>query len=587
MRFAIIFLLSLAVATTTGRNVSAQQNKSHDARFALVIGNAKYPDSDAPLKDAITDAQEMAKELRRDRFDVDVGENLSKNAMRSALDRLYGKIKSGSVAVIFFSGYGIQSDRQSYMIPVDAQIWSEADVRRDGFSMDKILHEMDQRGANIKVAILNASRRNPFERRFRAVPAGLAPVVTPRNTMIMYSAAPGTVASLAAAAQRSFVTELIKQMRTPGLSGEEVFNGTRFSVARASRDQQTPWLSSSLVEKFYFSPDASRDTKPEVAKTLPPEREPNSWPTPAVDPEAQARRDYLRADQIGTRNGWNDFLNKHPTGQYAILAEDKLAKLNASRDSKTQVANTSPPEREPNSWPTPAIDPEAQARGDYLRAEQIGTRSGWNDFLNKHPTGQYATLAQDKLAKLNSPGVLPKPPEAGKVVPIEQGTKDDEAIRELDRRLQSHPKDVDAHYKRGTLYAKNGEYLLAIKDFNEVIRFKPNNADALNNRCWVQAMLDDFQSALKDCSEALRIRPRFANALDSRALVKLKIGQPQNALTDYDASLRINANQASSLYGRGIAKIRSGNVAGGNSDIAAAKSINPRISEEFARYGIR
>jgi hypothetical protein len=88
MRFVIIFFLSLMVATTTGRNGSAQQNKSPGARFALVIGNAKYPDSDAPLKDAVNDARELAKELRRDGFDVDVGENLSKDAMRGALGRL-------------------------------------------------------------------------------------------------------------------------------------------------------------------------------------------------------------------------------------------------------------------------------------------------------------------------------------------------------------------------------------------------------------------------------------------------------------------------------------------------------------------
>src|SRR5450631_3165507 len=135
-RFLIIFLLSLMVATTTGHNVTAQQNNSPTARFALVIGNAKYPDSDTALKDPINDARELAKELQRNGFDVDIGENLTKEAMRSALDRLYGKIKSGSVAVVFFSGYGIQSNRQSYMIPVDAQIWAEADVRRDGFSVD-------------------------------------------------------------------------------------------------------------------------------------------------------------------------------------------------------------------------------------------------------------------------------------------------------------------------------------------------------------------------------------------------------------------------------------------------------------------
>ncbi len=522
MRFVIIFLLSLAVAMTTGRDVLAQQNNSHDTRFALVIGNAKYPDSDAPLKDAIADAQEMAKELRRDGFDVDIGENLSKNEMRNALDRLYGKIKSGSVALIFFSGYGIQSDRQSYMIPVDAQIWSEADARRDGFGMDKILHEIDQKGANVKVAILNASRRNPFERRFRPVPKGLAPVVTPRNTMIMYSAAPGTIVRAATADQRFFVTELIKQMRAPELTGEEVLIRTRFGVSRASHSQQTPWFSSSLAEKFYFNPAASADLK-------------------------------------------------------------------------TAVANTAAIEHKPEGKLPPAFDREAQARDDYLRAGQIGTRSAWKDFLDKHPTGEYATLAQGQLAKLNPPDDFPKPPEPGKVVPIEKPTaapiekpkKVDQAILDLDHRLQSDPNDVDAHYKRGTLYAKYGEYQLAAKDFDAVIGVKPTDPDALNNRCWVRAMLDDFQAALKDCDAALRIRPRFANALDSRAFVKLKIGQPRKALTDYDASLKINATQASSLYGRGIAKIRSGNTTGGNSDIAAAKSIDPRISEEFAKYGIQ
>ena len=525
MRFVLIFLLSLAVATTTSRNIFAQQNNSHGARFALVIGNAKYPDSDAPLKDAIADAQEMAKELRRDGFDVDVGENLSKNAMQNALDRLYNKIKSGSVALIFFSGYGIQSDRQSYMIPVDAQIWTEADARRDGFGMDKILHEIDQRGANVKVAILNASRRNPFERRFRPVPKGLAPVVTPRNTMIMYSAAPGTIVRAATADQRFFVTELIKQMRAPELTGEEVFIRTRFGVANASHSQQTPWFSSSLAEKFFFNPAASASSNTVAAKTAALERKPENKP------------------------------------------EGKLP---------------------------PAFDSEAQARDDYLRAGQIGTRSGWKEFLDKHPTGQYATLAQGQLAKLNPPDEFPKTPQPGKVVPIEKPTaapiekpkKVDQAILDLDHRLQSNPNDVDAHYKRGTLYAKYGEYQLAAKDFDAVIRIKPTDPDALNNRCWVRAMLDEFQEALKDCDAALRIRPRFANALDSRAFVKLKIGQPRKALTDYDASLQINATQASSLYGRGIAKIRSGNAAGGNSDIAAAKSIDPRISEEFAKYGI-
>ena len=537
MRFVIVFLLSFMAVAVTGRDASAQQG----ARFALVIGNAKYPDADIPPKNSITDAREMAKELRREGFDVDVGENLTKETMRNAFDRLYGKIKSGSVALIFFSGYGIQSNRQSYMIPVDAQIWTENDVRRDGFSIDTMLNEMNVRGAKVKIAILNASRRNPFERRFRPVAAGLAPVIAPRDTMIMYSAAPGTVASDIAADRATFVSELVKEMRSPGLTGEEVFIHTRLSVTRASHGEQTPWFSSSLAEEFYFNPGGRQESRPPVAENPVTESRPERVPE-----TKQAERE----------------------------PEPK------------------PVESEPEKKPAPA-DSERDVRRDYQRAGQIGTRKAWTDFLDKHPTGHYAILAEDQLAKLNSQRSDTKPveqepaPETDKSPPPEKSTADDEEIRELNRRIDSHPKDANAHYKRGILLAKNGEFERAVKDFDEVVRANPNDADALNNRCWARAMLDELQTALKDCDEALRIRPRFADALDSRGLVKLKIGLPRNAISDYDASLRINANSASSLYGRGIAKKRSGNNAGGNSDIAAAKSINPDIAKDFASYGIR
>src|ERR1700744_2610495 len=136
-------------------------------RFALVIGNAKYPDADAPLKEPINDARDLADELKRDGFTVEIGENLTGDNMRRAFDRLYNKLRPGSVALVFFSGFGIQSTRQSYMIPVDAQIWTESDVRRDGVSLEAVLGEINNRGAGVKIALIDASRRNPYERRFR------------------------------------------------------------------------------------------------------------------------------------------------------------------------------------------------------------------------------------------------------------------------------------------------------------------------------------------------------------------------------------------------------------------------------------
>src|SRR5215468_9486215 len=238
-------------------------------RYALVIGNSKYPDAEAPLKEPINDARDLADELKRDGFNVDIQENLNGDGMRRAFDRLYGKIKPGSVALIFFSGFGVQSNRQSYMIPVDAQIWTESDVRRDGLSLETVLGEINSRGAGVKIALIDASRRNPFERRFRSFSAGLAPVIAPNGTLVMYSAALSSVVSDAGGDHSLFVQELLKEIRVPDLMAEETLNRTKMGVTRASRNEQVPWISSSLAEDFSFIPGAS-GSRPQVTTLQPP-----------------------------------------------------------------------------------------------------------------------------------------------------------------------------------------------------------------------------------------------------------------------------------------------------------------------------
>src|SRR5688572_27173010 len=99
IRLALLVALILS-AVPVGPSFAAGE------RYALVIGNAKYPDAEAPLKEPINDARDIADELKRDGFNVDIGENLTGEQMRRAFERLYGKIKPGSVALIFFSGFG-------------------------------------------------------------------------------------------------------------------------------------------------------------------------------------------------------------------------------------------------------------------------------------------------------------------------------------------------------------------------------------------------------------------------------------------------------------------------------------------------
>src|SRR3979490_2298520 len=183
MKIRLALLTPLIFSAAIFSVVSITPSFAASDRYALVIGNAKYPDAEAPLKEPINDARDVADELKRDGFSVEIGENLTGEAMRRAFDKLYGRIKPGSVVLVFFSGFGVQSSRQSYMIPVDAQIWTEADVRRDGFSLETVLGEINSRGAGVKIALGDAATRNPFERRFRSFSAGLAPVIAPNGTL--------------------------------------------------------------------------------------------------------------------------------------------------------------------------------------------------------------------------------------------------------------------------------------------------------------------------------------------------------------------------------------------------------------------
>ncbi|MHC2367146.1 putative caspase-like protein [Bradyrhizobium diazoefficiens] len=161
--------LDAAKAVTTDQVTGSIGQAS---RLALVIGNGHYPDANAPLTQSINDARALSSTLRKNGFDVDMVEDATKDDMVRAVNRLKSRIKRDTVVMLFFGGYGVQAGRQSYMLPIDAVIWKESDVRRQGVSIDGVLDMMKEQGAKAKLVVVDASRRNPYERRFRSYSHG-------------------------------------------------------------------------------------------------------------------------------------------------------------------------------------------------------------------------------------------------------------------------------------------------------------------------------------------------------------------------------------------------------------------------------
>ncbi|HEV2153062.1 caspase family protein [Bradyrhizobium sp.] len=221
------------------------------SRLALVIGNGHYPDANAPLTQSINDARALSSTLRKSGFDVDMVEDATKDDMVRAVNRLKSRIKHDTVVMLFFGGFGVQAGRESYMLPVDAAIWRESDVRRQGISIEGVLNMMKEQGAKAKLVVVDASRRNPYERRFRSYSHGLAPISAPDNALILSSASPGKVVDDGKGEHSVLVSELLGNLNAQG-SAESVFNKTRVAISRASEGDQVPTVSSSLLEDVQF-----------------------------------------------------------------------------------------------------------------------------------------------------------------------------------------------------------------------------------------------------------------------------------------------------------------------------------------------
>jgi len=268
---ALVGMVSLALgaqATLNKRSLDAAKaaeaapiaeaaNKA--SRLALVIGNGRYPDANAPLIQPINDARAITAALRREGFEVDVVEDASRDDINRAVARLAAKLNSESVVMLFFGGYGVQAGRESYMIPVDAAIWKESDVRRQGVSIESVLETIKQKGARARIAVIDASRRNPYERRFRAFSHGLAPISAPDNALILSSATPGKVADDSSGPNSVLVTELLNNIGSKASGAEALFGKTRIAVSRASNGEQVPSVSSSLREDVRLAAETATE----------------------------------------------------------------------------------------------------------------------------------------------------------------------------------------------------------------------------------------------------------------------------------------------------------------------------------------
>lgn len=363
MMFRPLKLCQWALAAVAFLTVSAPAFA--EKRVALVLGNSAYRNV-APLANPVNDSTRIAAMLKDAGFDiVDSRRDLSAVDTRRALRDFADRARDADIAVVYYAGHGIEVDGGNYLIPVDARLERDTDIYDEGLSLDRILIAIEP-AKKLRLVILDACRDNPFARTMkrtlasRAIGQGLAKVEpTSPNVLIAYSAKAGSTAADGDGQNSPFTSALSHHLTKPGLDVRRAFGFVRDEVLKSTNNRQEPFVYGSL---------GGEDVPLVPAKAVPVA----APAAPALSPQAEARRDYELALQVGNKSALKAFLAQYPDGFYASLAKLQLDKLSAEevRVVATEKARAAEQERARLAAEGAQRAQQAKAEADARAAEQ-------------------------------------------------------------------------------------------------------------------------------------------------------------------------------------------------------------------------
>jgi hypothetical protein len=333
MRFLI------AVLSVVGILVSASAAKA-DRRVAFVVGNGAYKNV-APLPNPPIDAKAMAGVLRNAGFDVVEGINLTRDKMTERLLEFGKKTHGADVAVFFYAGHGIAVDGTNYLLPVDADIKSEMDVKLGSAINVDLSLDQTMNDAKVKLVFLDACRDNPFAAKIKAtstrsvaVQSGLAEMKSGEGTLIAFATGPGQTALDGQEGTNSpFTRALMANITQPGVEIQQAMTQVRAQVNEETNKGQLPWGHTNLTGAVYLNPVATpAGAPPAVAANTP-----ATTTSPASDVELEFWRSIKDSNKPEELNA---YLTSYPNGQFKSIALSRIASLENGPSTTTRNLTT-------------------------------------------------------------------------------------------------------------------------------------------------------------------------------------------------------------------------------------------------------
>src|SRR6202790_858770 len=343
-----------------------------DRRVAFVVGNGAYKNAQ-PLPNPPIDAKAMASVLRNVGFEVVEGTNLTRDKMTERLLEFGKKAQGADVALFFYAGHGIAINGTNYLLPVDADIKSEMDVRLGSTINIDVTLDQTMSDAKVKLVLLDACRDNPFAARLRSlkttrrvnVQTGLAEMKSGEGTLIAFATGPGQTALDGQEGTHSpFTRALLANVAKPGVEIQEAMTKVRAQVNEETNKGQLPWGHTNLIGSVYLNPVAAANAAAAPAAV--------ASSSGASDVELEFWRSVKESNKPEELNA---YLTTYPNGQFKPLALARIAALESGASTTTRNL-------------TAGIDPLTfTEESNQTTEDQIGLDKGQRRDVQRRLTG--------------------------------------------------------------------------------------------------------------------------------------------------------------------------------------------------------
>jgi hypothetical protein len=369
----MIMRFLIAALSIAGLLVSVTVAKA-DKRVAFVVGNGAYKNV-AALPNPAIDAKSMATVLRNVGFDVVEGTNLTRDKMTERLLEFGKKAEGADVALFFYAGHGIAINGTNYLLPVDADIKSEMDVKLGSAINIDLTLEQTMADAKVKLVFLDACRDNPFASKIKSnnatrslsVQSGLAEMKSGEGTLIAFATGPGQTALDGQEGTNSpFTRALMANITAPGVEIQQAMTKVRAQVNEETNKNQLPWGHTNLIGSVYLNQAPAAGASAEA---------PNS-PAVTAGPASEVELEFWRSIKDSNKpEELNAYLTNYPNGTFKPLALARIAELQNGPSTTTRNLTT-------------GIDPATFTEtADQTSEDQIGLDRGQRRDVQRRLTG--------------------------------------------------------------------------------------------------------------------------------------------------------------------------------------------------------